>query len=258
MAKDVISIQLEWTYSPATYLEESISLEIDGCSIKIDNGKAMATLEPSFFEENKDIRDALTHKIENYFFAVQLFTHAGFNLNEPVRTDILNNGKRTIYLEFHDSISISSSISADLIIKDLSDNVVLDTKQERLNKQRWFAGTINRFRATDITLAHMLQSYQKSVDDPDNELVHLYEIRDALNQHFGSKKKAIKQLQIKESTWDEIGKLANALPLKQGRHRGSSVGQLREATQTELREARTAARNLIESYLQSLEKSLNS
>lgn len=258
MTKDVISIQLEWTYSPATYLEESISLESNGCSIKIDNGKAIATLEPIFFDENKNICSVLTQKIENYFFAVQLLTHASFELSEPVRTDILNNGKRTIYLEFHDSISISSSISADLIIKDFSDNIVLDTKQERLNKQRWFAGAINRFRATDITLAHMLQSYQKSVDDPDNELVHLYEIRDALNQHFGSKKKAIKQLQIKESTWDEIGKLANALPLKQGRHRGSSVGQLREATQTELREARTAARNLIESYLQSLEKSLNS
>ena len=69
MTKDVISIQLEWTYTPATYLEEPVSLEFNGGSIKIDNGKAIATLEPIFFDENKKIRNVLTQKIENYFFS---------------------------------------------------------------------------------------------------------------------------------------------------------------------------------------------
>jgi len=36
---------------------------------------------------------------------------------------------------------------------------------------------IEAYRYTDSTLDQMLRSYQISVKDPGNELVHLYEIR---------------------------------------------------------------------------------
>ncbi len=99
----------------------------------------------------------------------------------------------------------------------------------------------------------MLKSYQNSVKDPDNEFVHLYEIRDSLSERFGSKKSAIKKLGITSNEWDEIGKLANALPLKQGRHRGKAVGALIDAEIAELEKARKSAAYLIEKYLEYLE-----
>ena len=92
-----------------------------------------------------------------------------------------------------------------------------------------------------------------SVKDPDNEFVHLYEIRDSLSERFGSKKSAIKKLGVTSNEWDEIGKLANALPLKQGRHRGKAVGALRDAEIAELEKARKSAAYLIEKYLEYLE-----
>ena len=90
--------------------------------------------------------------------------------------------------------------------------------------------------------------------DPDNELVHLYEIRDGLSKRFGDERAAKSALGIAPSAWSRIGQLCNDEALRQGRHRGKSVGGLRDATDAELMEARGIARSMIESYLQYLER----
>lgn len=99
----------------------------------------------------------------------------------------------------------------------------------------------------------MLKSYQMAVKDPNNELVYLYEVRDALLSKFSKKKNAINRLGITQAEWDTIGNLANNPPLKQGRHRGKSAGYLRDAELSELEVARKATANLIEKYLVYLE-----
>jgi hypothetical protein len=38
--------------------------------------------------------------------------------------------------------------------------------------------------ASDSVLAHLMHSHDTAVRNPKNELVHLYEIRDALVKHF--------------------------------------------------------------------------
>jgi hypothetical protein len=93
-----------------------------------------------------------------------------------------------------------------------------------------------------------------SVRDPANALVHLYEIRDALSKHFGNDTAARKALGISINKWERLGILANDPSLKQGRHRGGSLGALRDATVKELGEARRIARSLIEGYLEYLER----
>jgi hypothetical protein len=79
--------------------------------------------------------------------------------------------------------------------------------------------------------------------------VHLYEIRDALSQHFGGGSAATAALQISSAQWSRLGQLSNNEPLTQGRHRGKQLGVLRDATNAELTEARDIARAMIESYL---------
>ena len=87
--------------------------------------------------------------------------------------------------------------------------------------------------------------------DPDNELVHLYEIRDALQDKFGGKNPACYELGLNLVDWGRLGDLANNR--KQGRHRGQQVGALHDATNEELNEARTIARKMILGYLEFLE-----
>lgn len=84
-----------------------------------------------------------------------------------------------------------------------------------------------------------------SIRDPNNELIYLYEIRDALSRKFGNSDKAISVLDIPKTKWKDFGKLCNYEPLKQGRHRGQHAA-LRNATDIELSEARETAKTIIE------------
>ena len=90
------------------------------------------------------------------------------------------------------------------------------------------------------------------MSDPDDELVHLYEIRDALSTKFGSEKAARNALKISYDNWSRFGQLCNDEPLRQGRHRGKKY-EARDATNAELSEARRIAQAMIEGYLRYLD-----
>jgi hypothetical protein len=141
----------------------------------------------------------------------------------------------------------------DLVIRDKDGNIVSDTKQERLDKQKWFSAMVAKYRGADGTLDQMLNSYQMAVKYPKNELVHLYEIRDALSSRFGNQRNAMNHLCISEKDWKIIGDLANPQPLEEGRHRGKATGRLRPAKYYELEKARKSASNMVEKYLIFLE-----
>lgn len=249
----VVTVLLEWKYSPETYLEEPIVISLEGAVLEIKDGLAIAKIDPDLYHAGSFIREELTKKIESRFHAVQIMTHKDFELSKPSRTDIREDGRKGHFLEVESCVMTMSVGTVDLIVKDKDGNVVSDTKRERLDKQKHFAALVDKHRNSDATLDQMLTSYQKSVKDPDNELVHLYEIRDSLSERFVSKKSATEELGVTSHEWDEIGELANSLPLKQGRHRGKAVGALRDAEQAELEKARRSVAYLIEKYLEYLD-----
>lgn len=249
----VVAVQLKWKYNPSTYLEEPISISFGGGDLEIKDGVAIANIDPEVFHKNISIKEDLTREIESRLHAVQVLMHRDYDLSKPARTDMREDGKKNHFLEVESCVSTASVGTVDLIVKDKDGNVVSDSKRERLKKQEQFSQLVRKHRSSDATLDQMLRSYQKSVKDPADELVHLYEIRDSLSEKFGSKKDAIKKLRITHTDWDEIGRIANTLPLKQGRHRGKSAGALRDAEISELQEARKFVVYLIEKYLEYLE-----
>lgn len=250
----VVSVQLKWKYSPDTYLEEPVSIKFKGGTLEIKDGVALTDIDPEIFHADQSLREELTKKIESRLHAVQIMTHKDFELSKSSRTDLQEDGKKHHFLEVDSCVMTMSVGSVDLIVKDKDGKIVSDTKRERLDKQSNFASLVEKHRSNDATLDHVLKSYQQSVRDPSNELVHLYEIRDALAKNFGSKKTAISALGITTDEWDEIGKLANHLPLQQGRHRGQATGSLRNAEPAELEMARKSSSNPVEKYLEFLEK----
>lgn len=249
----VVTVQLEWKYSPETYLEEPISIPFAGGDLEIKDGVAIARIDPELYHADSTIREALTRQIESRLHAVMIMTHKDFELSKPFRADIRQDGKRNHFIEVDSCVVTMSVGRVDLIVQDKDGNIVLDSKRERLDKQKRFASLVDKHRHSDATLDQMLISYQESVKDPDDELVHLYEIRDCLSEKFGAKKNAIQKLGITTAEWDEIGELANSLPLKQGRHRGKAAGTLRDAEIAELEKARKTVAYLIEKYLEYLE-----
>lgn len=250
----IAEIQLEWKYTPSDYLETPIKISELGINLEISKGVAIARIDPEIFGNNSSISADLTKIVENRLYAVQLVTHKKFSLGKPARSDLREDGKKNIFIEV-DSIKINLSLGTpDLIITDSDGNIISNTKKERLDKQQWFSETVDRHRTTDVTLDQILKSYQMSVEDPDNELVYLYEVREALARKFGGQATAMEKLCLNKTQWDIIGILANNEPFKQGRHRGNWVGNLRAAELSELEKARKSAALLIEKYLIYLEQ----
>ncbi len=130
--------------------------------------------------------------------------------------------------------------NVDLVQKDKDGNIIIDSRRDRIEKKRELA-QLARLYSSNIVAASLLASYQAAVNDPENELVHLYEIRDALSKLFKGEVPARKALGLGVSEWRRLGQLANDEPLKQGRHRGKSAGELRDATESEPAEARIIA-----------------
>jgi hypothetical protein len=95
----------------------------------------------------------------------------------------------------------------------------------------------------------MLESYGRSLDDPEHALFHLYEIRDAARTHFNGDDVRRRRLAIPRTDWSDLGRLANDEPPIEGRHRGRHSA-LRNATQGELAAAREVARIIIEAFAQ--------
>ena len=184
---------------------------------------------------------------------MQIMSHKKFILSKPSQRELREDGTRHLFIEARMVASTHTAGSVDLVIQDKDGNVITDTKRERLNKQKWFAEVIDKHRTMDNTLDHMLKSYQMAVKDPNNELVYLYEIRDALSARFGNDKKAMQNLGISKKRWKIIGNLANNEPLEEGRHRGKSAGDLRPANIHELSMARKSVTSFMEKYLIFLE-----
>lgn len=251
---NITEIQLEYKYTPEGYFEEPISIKENEFTISINNGVALAKIPPSHYDKVEKIKNRITQIIENRFQAVQIMSHRDYDLSKACRSDIREDGGKNIFLEVDSAVIAVSSCSADIIITDKDGNVKVDTKKERLSKQEWFSETVSKHRKSDNCLDQMLNSYQMAVKDKKNELIHLYEVRDALSARFGSKQKAILKTGISTKDWDTIGKLANHFPIEQGRHRGKSAGVLRPASRDELDTARKIISNFVEKYLIYLEK----
>src|SRR5690606_29745018 len=120
----VISVQLEWKYSPETYLEESILIKFEGGELEIKDGAAVTSIDPEVFHADESIREELTKKIESRLHAVQVMTHKDFELSKPTRTDIREDGKKHHYLEVESCVMTMSAGAVDIVVRDKNGNVV--------------------------------------------------------------------------------------------------------------------------------------
>jgi len=152
-------------------------------------------------------------------------------------------------------MSVKGTVGTVDLRHDKDGNIIANSKRDRIEKEKRLAELIASYLHRDTLLASLLRSQTAAVHDPDNELVHLYEIRDALGKKFGGEPAARTALGFSGAKWSRLGNLCNEEPLRQGRHRGKTGESLRDATEGELIEARGIALAMIEAYLQWLEVS---
>jgi len=242
------TVVLEWEYSPPDYFDSPIKIETqDKCNIEIDNGKAVVKIDSVVFDANPLMSDALNHVLKARFIGAQLVRHKKFTLSSPAKTIVHPDGCRDYFLQVEPTRVTVKVTGNQQIFRD--GKVVPDPKLDEIS----FTLRIHK-HPNDKVLAKMLRGYSDAVDEPDHELVHLYEIRDAISKKFSDDKKARSALKISYDDWSDLGKLCNEDPLLEGRHHGKHEN-LHNATNAELSKARKIAKDMIDAYLSYLETS---
>ena len=245
-----VIVIFEWTFSPPDYFEVPIEVVRSDYTLKIAHGKAEAKVDAATYDASPSIRETIGQGLNDRFLGVQLLTRQAYELSVSTMTRVHPDGRRNVILEVGTGHFKITGQPVDFRVTDKDGNITADTKRDRIEKKRSLAELVSTYRASDQTLASLLRSHNAAVRDPNNELVHLYEIRDALSVKFGQDKKARTALRISSADWSRFGRLCNDEPLHQGRHRGKTGGvALRDATESELSEARRIALGMIEAYL---------
>ena len=247
-----LKVIFEWSFSPPDYFEEQIDISRDIYSMIIADGKVLAEINSEHLNANPSIRSELHNALTSRFLAAQLLTHRSYELSSSSMTHIHPDGHKEYFLNCHDSIHATDSYNVDLQVMDKDGNIISDSKKDLIEKKNAFADLITK-HSIDNLLSSLIKSYDAAVHDPNNELVHLYEIREALSQRFCGESAARAVLNVPASQWSRLGQLSNNESLRQGRHRGKAAGMLRDASESELTEARGIARAMIEGYLLHLE-----
>lgn len=239
---------------PKEFFESTIEISRADYTVDIATGSISARMPASSFDADEKLKQRLHEALLDRMRGIQLLTRKPFELSKPRMTRIEPDGRRHIFVELESAVLTISGGLIDVVATDACGKVVRDTKQERIKKKRELAELVAKFCSGDKALNAMLKSYQTSTSDANNELVHLYEIRESLASAFGGENKARAKLGISREGWSRLGQLCNDEPLCQGRHRGKNLGELRDATEAELSEARNISRQMIEAYLQFRDK----
>jgi len=247
-------VVLEWSFFPADYFEEPMLIERSNYVMTIENGKVQARIDPATYDEDHKVRDELHNALNYRFLGVQLLTQKRYELSKASMYLLHPDGCKEVTIFPESCFQTQSVGTVDLVVKDKNGRIISDSRQERVQRKKHLSELAEKYAAQDPLVSSLLDSNKAAVNNPDTELVHLFEILEGLRIKFGGENQARKTLRIDKARWSRLKQLANDTPLRQGRHRGKKFGSLRDATEAELNEARNIACLLIESYLGHLEE----
>lgn len=240
----------EWVYEPKNYFENIIVVEEDKLSLKISDGIIELILN-NYKTVPEDLHNQYEDFVKSYFYKRMLEVNKKFYIKAASKKEINNNGNVIISPKLEPMrISVSFSANAHIIKKDMDGNIIYDSKVEEEKEQKKLLDKIQSSVSKEKIVSKILNSYNSALSNPANELVYLYDIREALKFYFGNEQKARTALNISKKDWSEAGRICNDLPVKQGRHRGACINDLRDATNVELQSVREIIKIMIKSFVE--------
>ena len=253
---DTDLVEFEWSYTPPELFETRSDIVCAGRTFVIDSGKVLVRVEVVGGQGTWwALANELHQVLHTQFLAGQVLSHERFTLSKPSFARIRLDGGRDVFVTLEEGARLTARTgTVDVVHTDAAGGTIHDSRKERIERRRSFAQQAAAHVGEPV-VDSVLRSYGAAVNDPENELVHLYEVRDALANRFGGEGLARAAISISEAAWSRLGTLANGEPFFQGRHRGKHPGQLRYATERELEEARRIARAMIDGYFRYLASS---
>ena len=242
------TIRVEWSYKPADFFESDD--EIAHAGFRLDRARGVISFEETAeqFDSSPDRAKALGVELTNRLLAIQLLARKRFVL-EALRVMRLGaDSGSTISVQLEGSEVAVATDGVHVVKLDADGNTVFDSKAQAIAERVRLSHLSSKYLPEDRVLGAMLRSYDMSVRDSANELVHLYEIWDALASWPPDRKKVHSLLGTKPEMESRFQHLCNLGNLRQGRHRGQGKAP-RDATAQELAEARSIALAFVEAYL---------
>lgn len=238
-----VKTELAYSYEPIDFFEAATEVALKAGQVVFDAGVVTLTLSAPRHVPHPDAA-SLTAEVRAVMLARQILTQRAFTLLGPRVTHHDAEGrKHDVMLAGPGRFELRGQ-PIDFRVANAA-GAVLDTKADRIHDETEFVQLVGPKVPTSPTLRRMLESYGRSIEDPLNALVYLYEIRDAAVSHFKNEATARQQLNVPKAEWSALRRLANAEPIVEGRHRGQRDA-IRSATADELSRARGIARMIIE------------
>lgn len=88
----VVSIELVWHYTPVNYFLRPLTIPVEGGQIRIAEGQISATIDSFVFNGNNGIIEMLDDLVENQFSIVQHKTHQPYELSQPLKIEVRDDG----------------------------------------------------------------------------------------------------------------------------------------------------------------------
>jgi hypothetical protein len=236
--------ELEWTYEPTGFFEAPYRHAARDFDLMIDSGTAIANLTVPTDPVPSDLEESVRSFVENTFLVRKLQIHTNYKLEGP-RIYQHSSGRKNVSIRLAAVSTVGMVGQVDFMLKDAAGNIIRDSKAERITEHTSLLDLLAPKLQQSATLRGLFDSYSRSVADPNDEFVHLYEVRDALSRHYGDEQLARHALGISKSEWQRVGFLTNEAQVEQSRHRGKHSHGRRPATDEELDEARKLARQWI-------------
>jgi hypothetical protein len=158
----------------------------DKYDLLIKDGRVVATLRTSCHPvvDDPEVMQTAKKDVETVFLSRGVCVHRKFTLRGGPGIHRPSGGTITLQLPF---ISSTTTVfdKHHIVILDENGNIVGDSEANRIEAEYSMLDLITSKHDQSPILRSLLNSYRRAVDDPSNELIHLYEILEALTEHFG-------------------------------------------------------------------------
>lgn len=240
-------VLIEWTYMPKSFLEDTHELGFCDNIIHFKHGLITLEMNEKMIKLHHDLISDAEEIIKKYLDGISIQSHCIYKLSRKATKYLDENGQiKKLSVGIISVGSGSSAGNLDIQITEKGGTIRYDSKKERIAKNKFWGKLTSDVKAEDQVLLRM---YSNAIKEPENELIHLFEILEYISEKFGGRDKARKKLSILKSDINTFATIVNDPHIKEGRHRGKKADKLRRASPEELKFARRIAKKLMSKYL---------
>jgi hypothetical protein len=186
--------RIEWKFTPEDFFEDEFEATCCGVPVRVGRGSVATSIDGDQYTLRPRLHEEMGEEIRSLFYGAQLVSRVPFSIKSPSRVHVDASGGQNIIVPLLGNEAKFFGGAVDVRQEAPDGTVLVDTRRDRFEKKLRLALLARKHRHSDATLRSMLRSLDGAVNDPADELLHLYEIKDAVCHEFAGRPHAIAAL----------------------------------------------------------------